>query len=99
MRVIPLLTFSKSKISDVRASTAQLLTATPDKLGEITNRDLPSPADALERQLFGDDKTPRPLLVNTSRPSLDNGGRQGFTGVLIYVPITDAQEAVVQPSN
>jgi hypothetical protein len=98
VRVIPLVEFTTA--ANIRASEARLLADTPTNFGASGSTELPAPADALEQQLFGDSKAPRPLLSASAEATAPpKGGRQQLRGVLVFVPISEAQKALLDAAN
>jgi len=97
VRILPLVNSSQSKATEVKTNLAKLLVDMPDKLEEVTNRSLPEAATLLDRQLFGGDKTARPLVTQSpSTPAFEKGGLKEVGGFLVYVPISEAQKQLLQ---
>ena len=99
MRVVPLIDFAESKREAIRGTVGELVVSTPDKLMVVAQEEskpltkqVPEPKDLLDRQLFGDDKTPRSLLTV---PSALNSQPPAVSGVLVYVPVSEPQKAAL----
>ena len=95
LRVIPILELPVPRPEHVRDTSSRLLLDRPDKLGAVTNRTLPKPLNSTDEQLFGDNRTPRPLLGEDSAMPASPATDRRVTAVLVYVPVTEAQRALL----
>jgi hypothetical protein len=100
-RVIPLIEYSAEKLDATKQSVSELMMQTFLIKGDDTASRVPDPVTELDQQLYGQPtqpRQPRHLITSQFPPPRDittKGGEKSYTGVLVYVPVSDAQKTLL----